>query len=123
MKEIDIQNAVRIELSRLGCVTHRTNSGLFYSIEPKWFKSNLTVSIGEFLHKIARPIRIGTPGMTDLQGHRPDGKCFYLEIKRPGQKPRPDQLKFIKAMRNSGAIAGWADSVERAVQVVFEKGE
>lgn len=57
--------------------------------------------------------------MSDLQGHRyPDGRCFYLEIKKPGQKPRENQLRFLSAMRSTGALAGWADSVERALEVV-----
>lgn len=99
LKEHDIQTQIIIELCRRGHIVHRTNSGLFYT-------------------KDGIPIRIGIPGMSDLHGHRPDGKAWYLEIKRPGQKPRENQLRFLAAMRQSGAIAGWADSVERAIEVV-----
>lgn len=100
MTEHDIQTAISIELCKRGCIVHRTNSGVYYT-------------------KDGRPVRIGVPGMSDLQGHRPDGRCFYLEIKRPGQKPRKNQDLFLSAMRSTGAIAGWADSVDRATEVVF----
>lgn len=99
MTEIDLMRLICIRLSELGCIVHRTNSGVYYT-------------------KDGRPVRIGIPGMADLQGHLPDGKCFYLEVKLPGQKPRENQRRFLDAMRRTGAIAGWADSVEKAVEVV-----
>lgn len=100
MTEHDIQTMISVELCRRGHIVHRTNSGVFYT-------------------RTGQPVRIGVPGMSDLQGHRnPDGRCFYLEIKKPGEKPRENQLRFLDAMRSTGAIAGWADSVERALEVV-----
>lgn len=100
MTETDIQTAIRIELSRRGCICLRTNAGTFYTED-------------------GRPIRIGIPGQSDLQGHRPDGRCFYIEVKRPGRKPRKNQQDFLEAMQNSGALAGVAHSVEEAVEIVF----
>lgn len=103
MTETDLMRTISVELCRRGCIVHRTNSGTYYT-------------------KDGRPVRIGVPGMSDLQGHRPDGRCFYLEVKKPGKKPRENQISFIRAMRSTGAIAGWADSVERALEVV-ENGD
>ena len=52
-------------------------------------------------------------------GHRiSDGRAIYIEVKLPGEHPRPDQKKFLEAMRNSGAIAGVAHSVEEALNIV-----
>lgn len=102
MTETDLQNLIRVHLCKLGCIVNRTNSGVYYT-------------------KDARPVRIGTPGQADLQGHRPDGKCFYLEVKLPGQKPRQNQLNFLNAMRSTGAIAGWCTSVEQAEEIVFQR--
>ena len=99
MTETDLMRTICVELCKRGCIVHRTNSGILYT-------------------KDGRPVRIGVSGMSDLQGHRPDGRCFYLEIKRPGQKPRENQRRFLDAMRSTGAIAGWADSVEKALEVV-----
>ena len=98
--EHDIQTAIAVALCKRGCVVHRTNCGTYYT-------------------KDGRVVRIGLPGMSDLQGHRADGVCFYLEIKKPGQKPTQKQKDFLRAMQLSGAIAGWADSIETALEVVF----
>lgn len=100
MTETDLQNLIRVELSRRGCFVQRTNSATLYT-------------------KDGRPVRIGLPGQSDLCGHRPDGRAFYIEVKRPGQKPRKNQKDFLEAMRNTGALAGVAHSVEEAVAVVF----
>lgn len=101
MSETDIMRNIMVKLSQLGCICLRTNAGAFYTRD-------------------GRPVRIGIPGQSDLCGHRPDGKAFYAEIKKPGQKPRENQLNFLEAMRNSGAIAFWCDNVDDAVKEVFK---
>lgn len=118
MTEHDIQTAVMVELCKRGHMVFRRNTGVFYNIDPRWFQSNQTVNIGEWLRKNARRITIGTKGQADLQGHRPDGKAWYLEMKQPGKKPTAEQQNFINQMQASGAIAGWADSLEKAMEVV-----
>jgi hypothetical protein len=51
-------------------------------------------------------------------GHRiSDGRAIYIEVKLPGEYPRPDQQKFLDAMRRTGAIAGCAHSVEEALTI------
>lgn len=100
MTETSIQAAIRIELSKRGCFVQRTNSATLYT-------------------KDGRPVRIGIPGQSDLCGHRPDGRAWYIEVKKPGQKPRKNQQDFLDAMRNSGALAGVAHSVDEAVEIVF----
>lgn len=119
MTEHDVQSLIAVELSRRGCIVNRTNSGVFYVV-PSWaFNSNKTVTLGEWLRQNVRRVTIGHRGQSDLQGHRPDGRCFYIEVKRPGQKPRQNQQDFLEAMRNTGALAGVAHSVEEAVGIVF----
>ena len=52
-------------------------------------------------------------------GHRiSDGRAIYIEVKLPGEQPRDDQRRFLNAMRNSGAIAGVAHSIEEALEIV-----
>lgn len=64
-------------------------------------------------------MNIGQHGEADIWGHRiSDGKALYIEVKLPGEKPRPDQQKFLDAMRRTGALAGCAHSVEEALEVV-----
>ena len=119
MTEHDIQSLISVELSSRGCIVNRTNSGVFYVV-PVWaFNSTQTVTLGEWLQQNVRRVTIGHRGQSDLQGHRPDGKCFYIEVKKTGQKPRKNQQDFLHAMQNSGALAGVAHSVEEAVEIVF----
>lgn len=103
--ETDLMNMIRVELSKRGCFVQRTNSATLYT-------------------KDGRPVRIGIPGQSDLCGHRPgDGRAWYIEVKRPGEKPRENQERFLRQMRDSGALAGVAHSVEEAVGIVFENME
>ena len=101
MSETDIMRSIMVKLSQLGCICLRTNAGTFYTRD-------------------GRPVRIGIPGQSDLCGHRPvDGRAWYIEVKKPGEKPRENQERFLRQMRDSGALAGVAHSVEEAVGIVF----
>ena len=52
-------------------------------------------------------------------GHRlSDGRIFYIEVKKSGGRIRENQKKFLKAMRDSGALAGIAYSIEDAIRIV-----
>lgn len=102
-EETTIQNLIRIALSERGCIVHRANVGVFYTPQ------------GE-------KIKVGVEGHTDLYGHRPDGKAFYIEVKTEKGKPSKKQLAFISGMANSGAIAGIARSPVEAVRLVFGGG-
>ena len=76
-------------------------------------------TVGQFYTKYGAVVNIGHHGEADIRGHRiSDGKAFYIEVKLPGEQPRDDQRKFIKAMTATGALAGCAHSVEEALQIV-----
>ena len=102
--ETILQNKIIVALCERGC-----------------FAVNHTV--GDFFTKYGGRVSVGQPGDADVWGHRPDGMAFYVEVKMPGKKPRQDQLDFIKAMKNSGAIAGWATSIPEALKIVFGGNE
>ena len=99
-EETALQNKIIVALCERGC-----------------FAVNHTV--GEFFTKYGGRVSIGTPGEADVWGHRPDGKAFYIEVKLPGEKPRKNQLDFIEAMKNTGAIAGWCTTIPGALNIVF----
>jgi hypothetical protein len=44
----------------------------------------------------------GTAGMTDRLVLLPGGKAGFVEVKAPGQKPRPLQVARMDALRNLG---------------------
>lgn len=102
--ETILQNKIIVALCERGC-----------------FAANHTV--GDFYTKYGARISVGVPGESDVWGHRPDGIAFYIEVKNPGETPRKNQLDFIEAMKNTGAIAGWATSIPEAIKIVFGGNE
>lgn len=99
-RETALQNKIIVALCERGC-----------------FAVNHTV--GDFFTKYGGRVSVGKPGESDIWGHRPDGKAFYIEVKMPGEEPRSDQLDFIEAMKNTGAIAGWCTTIPDALKIVF----
>lgn len=45
---------------------------------------------------------------------------FFLELKRPGEKPRPGQVKRIRRLRKMGYTVYVADNLDKAVRLVEE---
>ena len=78
-------------------------------------------TVGDFYTKYGGRVSVGVPGESDIWGHRPDGRAFYIEVKLPGEAPRRNQLDFIQAMKNSGALAGWCTSVDEALRIAEVK--
>lgn len=100
--ETILQNQIIVALCKNGCVARNH-------------------TVGQFFTKYGGLVNIGHHGESDIMGHRTsDGRAVYIEVKLPGEHPRPDQQKFLEAMRNSGAIAGVAHSVEEALTIVRE---
>ena len=48
------------------------------------------------------------------------GRFVAIEVKRPGQKPKPIQVAFLDAINKKGGIAFWSDNLDK-VKEVFEK--
>ena len=98
--ETILQNQIIVALCNHGCVARNH-------------------TVGQFFTKYGGVVNIGHHGEADIWGHRIcDGRAFYVEVKQPGEHPRPDQKKFLEAMRNTGALAGVAHSVEEALEIV-----
>ena len=99
-KETILQNKIIVALCERGCYAENHTVGVFYT-------------------KYGGKVSIGKPGQSDIYGHRPDGRAFYVEVKLPGEKPRQNQLDFIEAMKETGAIAGWCTTIPEALNIVF----
>ena len=98
--ETKLQNQIIVALCKNGCVARNH-------------------TVGQFFTKYGAIVNVGHHGEADIWGHRIyDGKALYIEVKLPGEHPREDQKKFLDAMRNTGAIAGVAHSVEEALEIV-----
>ena len=102
-RETALQNAIIAALCQNGCVARNHTVGNFYTA-------------------YGGRVAVGNHGESDVMGHRiSDGRALYIEVKLPGENPRPDQQKFLEAMRRTGAIAGCAHSIEEALEIVAGK--
>jgi len=103
MKEIDVQNSIRLALNEIA-VVFRANVGTFYTRD-------------------GRAVNTGLPkGFSDLFGFRKsDGRMFFIEVKNETGRASADQKHFIETMKKYGAITGIARNAEEAVKIV--KGE
>jgi hypothetical protein len=101
MREHDLQNLARIELSKLGYVVFRINVGNFYTKDGRYIKSTVP------------------KGFSDLIAIK-DGEISFFEIKVRPNKPTLEQLNFIEQMRKRGCIAGVVYSIEDIYKLIEE---
>ena len=100
-EEHRIQNQIRVALTRYA-VIFRANVGTGYTKDGRYFNTGLPV------------------GFSDLFGFRKsDGKAVFIEVKTATGRVSEKQKHFIKAMREHGAIAGVARSVDDAIKIVL----
>ena|GEM_PF-3121752 len=72
-----------------------------------------------------RVFRAGEKGAADLYGYFPDGRHFECEVKRDGERPRYDQVLFLRECAARGIPAFWvdsADSLSRFLPVLIDGG-
>jgi hypothetical protein len=110
--ESRIQAEIRLALSEYG-ICFRFNAGEFFQGKPvysKEFNQRVLISL--------RPVH-GLPiGFPDLLFIGNDGTVVFIETKRPGEKPRQEQLNFIDVMDQHGIRAGVAYNVEDAIKLI-----
>lgn len=99
MREHDLMNAVRLELSERGYAVFRTNVGKVRMSDGRFFDTGLP------------------KGFSDLFAVK-DGKIYFIEVKIKPNKPTKEQLNFIKQMHdNYGCTGGVIYSVREAVEL------
>jgi hypothetical protein len=50
----------------------------------------------------------------------PGGRTVFVELKRPGAKPRDGQIRALNRKKALGFEAYWADSKERVDEIISE---
>ena len=104
ISEHDIQNAIRLELSKHGFCVFRTNVGKVKTADGRWFDTGLP------------------RGFADLTAVK-DGRVYFLEVKTETGKIRPEQEKFLAVMRDRyGCVTGIVRSVDDALELVGVSG-
>lgn len=96
--ETDIMNQIRLALSQYGIC--------------------LRLNVGNFITQDGRHVSSGLPkGTSDLM-FISQGCVAFIEVKTPTGTATPEQLNFIRRMRELGHRAGIARSVEEAMEIV-----
>jgi hypothetical protein len=68
----------------------------------------------------SRLIRFANPGASDLWGvHRETGIHWEVEIKRPEERPRLDQVEWLLRHHRLGAVAFWVDNLDTLDSILF----
>lgn len=100
-KESAIQDSIRVALAEHGYIVFRTNVGKVKTADGRFFDTGLPT------------------GFPDLMGFKPDnGKIYFIEVKTPKGKRRPDQIRFANGLKNKNVIYGTVRSAEEAVTIV-----
>ena len=102
MTETDLQNLIRIALSKYGIVIRQNT--------------------GNFELKDGRHIVCGVKGLSDLL-FIGENKVAFIEVKTPSGKASPEQLNFINRMKELGHSAGIARSVDDALRLAGVENE
>jgi hypothetical protein len=121
--EADVQNQIQMELSHGNCRLFRINSGSFWG-------GKVIAHDGKRL-LLENPTKVmgAKAGTSDLLGvvsvfitpqmvGQTFGRFVAIEVKKPGEKPKPHQEQFLAIMRSLGALAGSAQSVAEAVAII-----
>ena len=104
-KETRLQNEIRLAISEKipQCVMFRNSVGSFKTADGTWVTAGLPA---------------GSSDLIGILKRKGVGVFVAMEIKLPGQKPRPDQLAFLNRVRDLGGIAGYVTSVEEALELL-----
>lgn len=62
--------------------------------------------------------KVGFPGQSDIMGQLRDGRLLAIEVKQPGKVPTDIQNDFIALVNENDGVAGWADSVDMALEIL-----
>ena len=75
---------------------------------------------GLLVYKFTSPARMAVP---DRMFVRPDGKIFFIEFKREGQKPTPAQDREHERLRGHGVQVFVVDDVKTGQWVIDTWGD
>jgi len=98
--EHQIQQEIRVALSKAGHTVFRANVGKVQLKDGRWFDTGLPV------------------GFSDLFGVTNTGQAFFIEVKNAKGRLKDKQRVFLEVMKKNGALTGVARSVQEAIEVI-----
>lgn len=100
--ERDVQASILSLLELLRIPHWRTNAGGGYRLG-RGGKPQLIAAAPEGWPDIC--------GWVPRRDARQDGRFLGIEVKRPGEVPRPEQITVLRRINDDGGVAFWADSL------------
>jgi hypothetical protein len=101
MRELDLMHLIQIAATKLGARLMRNNVGGLWSRDGRFIRFGLGI------------------GTSDLIGFDRNGRFIAIETKTPGGKRTAEQENFIRLVREHGGLAGFAESVEEAQEIIY----
>jgi hypothetical protein len=81
------------------------------------WRNNVGAVVAEYKGR-KRCVRFGFAGASDILGVLPGGRFLAVETKRRGEKPRPEQIEFLRLINQSGGVAVWVDDPRHLERVL-----
>lgn len=107
VREADVLKAAMDALTMFGFRPERRNIMAVEVVSPKGKR---------------RLVRNGAPGQADISATVPSGphrgKRVEIEVKRPGERPRPEQVEFLRSVNESGGLGFWIDDAGRLAHLL-----
>jgi hypothetical protein len=100
MKESDIQSDIMIALGE-----HKDVAWVYVT------------SAGSFRVR-GGYVTVGVKGMPDILGQMRNGKIFGIEVKKPKERPKPDQMEFLDLISRNKGLSGWCTDVLGAIEII-----
>ncbi len=79
----------------------------------KYIEKKLVAAVKKMGGIAVKFVSPGLDGMPDRLVLLPNGKMAFIELKAPGKKPRPLQIRRIKQLQNLGFACYVIDSTEQ----------
>lgn len=63
-------------------------------------------------------VRLGTKGEADIWAILKGGRHVEIEVKKPGEKPTPEQFEWLRQCAAQGAFAFWCTSLDEFIECI-----
>lgn len=115
MKETNVQNAIRLEISKHGgAIALRNHTGTFKTVQGAWVQAGLGTGTSDLIGLVEHVVRPEDVG-------RKVGLFLALEVKTDVGRLRPEQVAFLARVSELGGLAAVVRSPEDAISVLSEK--
>lgn len=103
MNESSILREIMVTVSKEGARVFRNNCGMLRDEQGRYIRYG-----------------VANPGGADLIGWTAKGRFLAIEVKRPGERPKQEQINFIDTVNKAGGIGFVATSALDAATKIKE---